>query len=207
MQAIDSVFYIAVLLLSVIIHEISHGYAALYFGDQTAKLAGRLTLNPFKHLDPIGSVLLPLFLVLSGSGIVFGWAKPVPFNPFNLRDQKKGVLAVASAGILANLFIALVFGLLIRFGISYNFNSEPFIFITSAIVIVNLVLAVFNLVPIPPLDGSKILFALLPPRFRALEFFLERFAIFILVVFIFFFWQKIAPVIFYLFNLLTGLTF
>jgi len=207
MQAIDSVFYIAVLLLSVIIHEISHGYAALYFGDQTAKLAGRLTLNPFKHLDPIGSVLLPLFLVLSGSGIVFGWAKPVPFNPFNLRDQKKGVLAVASAGILANLFIALVFGLLIRFGIAYNFDSEPFIFITSAIVIVNLVLAVFNLVPIPPLDGSKILFALLPPRFRALEFFLERFAIFILVVFIFFFWQKIAPVIFYLFNLLTGLTF
>ncbi|HXK34886.1 MAG TPA: site-2 protease family protein, partial [Candidatus Paceibacterota bacterium] len=131
----------------------------------------------------------------------------VPFNPFNLRDQKKGVLAVASAGILANLFIALVFGLLIRFGIAYNFDSEPFIFITSAIVIVNLVLAVFNLVPIPPLDGSKILFALLPPRFRALEFFLERFAIFILVVFIFFFWQKIAPVIFYLFNLLTGLTF
>ena len=195
------------LILSVIIHEISHGYAALYFGDQTAKLAGRLTLNPLKHLDPIGSVILPLLLVLSGSGIVFGWAKPVPFNPFNLRNKRLGTLSVAAAGIIANLVIALVFGLLIRAASVYNFGSESFLFITSAIVLVNIVLAVFNLMPIPPLDGSRILFTLLGDRFRQLEFFLERYAIFILLIFIFFFWQKIAPIIFSLFKLFTGVSF
>jgi Zn-dependent protease len=207
MQGIDAIFFIAVLLLSVIIHEISHGYAALYFGDQTAKQAGRLTMNPIKHLDPIGSVLVPLFLVLSGAGIIFGWAKPVPFNPFNLRDQKKGTLAVASAGILANLFIAAVFSLLIRLSIAYDFGGAAFLSITSIIVLVNLILAIFNLIPIPPLDGSKILFTLLPPRFYNLQFLMERFAIFILLIFIFFFWQKIAPIIFTLFNWLTGVNF
>src|SRR3990167_9378225 len=144
MQAVDSIFYIVVLILSVIIHEISHGYAALYFGDQTAKLAGRLTLNPLKHLDPFGSVFIPLLLVLSGSGIVFGWAKPVPFNPHNLRNQKVGTIAVAAAGIISNLFIALFFGILIRLAGAYNFGSDSFLFITSAIVLVNLILAIFN---------------------------------------------------------------
>jgi len=207
MQAADSIFYIIILLISVIIHEVSHGYAALYFGDQTAKFAGRLTLNPLKHLDPFGSVLIPLLLVLSGSGIVFGWAKPVPFNPFNLRNERLGTLAVAAAGILANLLIALIFGFLIRLAILANFQSAPFIFITSAIVLVNLVLAFFNLVPIPPLDGSKILFSILPPRFKPIEFFLERYAIFILLIFIFFFWSKVAPLVFSLFKLLTGISF
>ena len=114
MQAVDSIFYIIILLLSVIIHEMAHGYTALYFGDQTAKLAGRLTLNPIKHLDLFGSILLPLLLVFSGTGIVFGWAKPVPFNPFNLRNQRLGTIAVAAAGVIVNLFIALIFGILIR---------------------------------------------------------------------------------------------
>ena len=207
MQAVDSIFYIIILLLSVIIHEMAHGYTALYFGDQTAKLAGRLTLNPIKHLDLFGSILLPLLLVFSGTGIVFGWAKPVPFNPFNLRNQRLGTIAVAAAGVIVNLFIALIFGILIRLSAVYNFDSEPFIFITSAIVLVNLVLAVFNLMPIPPLDGSKIVFALLPNRFRMVEFFLERYSIFILIIFILFFWQKLSPIIFSLFKLFTGDSF
>src|SRR3989339_618439 len=109
------VFQLAVLLMSVVIHEFAHGWAAFYLGDPTAKYYGRLTLNPIKHLDPFGSFIVPVLLVLFQSPVVFGWAKPVPFNPYNLTDQKYGPAKVAVAGPLANLAVALVFGLLLRF--------------------------------------------------------------------------------------------
>ncbi|OGI61138.1 hypothetical protein A2645_01640 [Candidatus Nomurabacteria bacterium RIFCSPHIGHO2_01_FULL_39_9] len=228
MQAVDSIFYIVVLILSVIIHEISHGYAALYFGDQTAKLAGRLTLNPLKHLDPFGSVLIPLFLVILHSPFLIGWARPVPFNPHNLRNQKLGTLWVAAAGILSNFLIAIIFGLTSMiipvasevktslFQVILNRGSimgvasnglEAAVGIMFVIILVNIVLAIFNLVPLPPLDGSRILFTLLGNRFRQIEFFLERYAIFVLLIFIFFLWQKIAPIVFSLFKLFTGVSF
>ena len=124
------------------------------------------------------------------------------FGLLDFRHDKR-----LAAGVIVNLFIALIFGILIRLSAVYNFDSEPFIFITSAIVLVNLVLAVFNLMPIPPLDGSKIVFALLPNRFRMVEFFLERYSIFILIIFILFFWQKLSPIIFSLFKLFTGDSF
>ena len=160
MDATNTVFYVVILIMSVVIHEVSHGFMAEYFGDNTARNAGRLTLNPIKHLDFFGSIILPAFLVLTHSPFLFGWAKPVPYNPNNLSDRKWGTIAVAGAGVLANFFIAIIFGIIIRvsFGMAL---PDGFYFITSAIVIVNLALGIFNLVPIPPLDGSKILFSFL----------------------------------------------
>ena len=156
---------LAILIVSVIIHETAHGYAALAQGDQTARLAGRLTLNPLAHLDPIGSVLVPLALFALGAP-VFGWAKPVPYNPYNLRDQRWGPAFVALAGPVSNFFLALVFSLLWRGG----WQNE----LILLAVFINLTLAVFNLIPIAPLDGSKILFALIPVRYRAIQTWLER---------------------------------
>ena len=203
MQATDAVFYIAILIMSVVIHEVSHGFMAEYFGDKTARLAGRLTLNPLKHLDPFGSVILPALLYFT-SGFVVGWAKPVPYNPDNLSNKKWGTVAVASAGILANIFIAVLFGLIIRFSAGMAVPAG-FNFITSSIVAINLALAVFNLVPIPPLDGSKILFSLLPKSLESIMFLFERYSLIFLVIFIFFFSSYLYPILAYLYQLITGL--
>lgn len=190
--------------MSVVIHEVAHGLVAFRFGDQTAKLAGRLTLNPLKHLDPVGSIIIPLILVLTKAPFVLGWARPVPYNENNLHDKKWGTIAVASAGIIANLLLAIVFGLVIRAGIHFGFMTEQLFFITSTIVFTNIVLGIFNLIPIPPLDGSKILFTLLPSRFRYIEALFERYALIVLLAFVFFVWQALSPVIFFLFSLVTG---
>jgi len=204
MGATDSIFYIVILIMSIVIHEISHGFMAEYFGDSTARNAGRLTLNPVKHLDLFGSIILPAFLVLSHAGFVFGWAKPVPYNPDNLRNRKWGTICVAFAGVFANFFMAVVFGLVIRF--SSNFTlPESFYFITSAIVIVNLALGIFNLVPIPPLDGSKILFSLLPEPYQHAIFTYERYSLILLLVFVAFFASYLQPILAFAFHLVTGL--
>ena len=156
--------------MSVVIHEVSHGFVALRFGDKTALYAGRLTLNPLKHLDMFGSIILPAFLVLTHSPFLFGWAKPVPYNPNNLTNRKWGTIAVAAAGVLANLFMAILFGLILRFSIN-SVVPTNFVSIISSIVLINLGLAIFNLIPIPPLDGSKILFSLLPSSLFQLSHF------------------------------------
>ena len=197
--------------MSVVIHEVAHGYVAYLNGDDTARLQGRLTLNPIKHLDIFGSIVLPLILIITNAGFVFGWAKPVPYNPNNLRNGKKGVILVSIAGILANLFLAIIFGLLIHFGAllglpAYNaISPDPFYRIATSIVIVNIVLALFNLIPVPPLDGSKVLFAFLPYRFHKIEAFLSQWGIFIMLFFILFLWQYFSPIIFWVFGLLTGI--
>lgn len=197
---IDIIFSIIIFIFSVIIHEVSHGYAAYLQGDNTAKFAGRLTLNPLPHIDLFGSIILPLMLVLSGSSIVVGWAKPVPFNPYNLRNQRWGEAIVAMAGPLSNIFLAIFFGLIIRFGV-FPSLINPFIYI----VLINLVLATFNLVPIPPLDGSKIIFSLFPNSFLEVREFLEKNGYFILIFFVLFLWQYLLPLVALEFNLLTGL--
>lgn len=157
------IFQIVILLFSVVIHEVSHGFVAEHLGDPTARLAGRLTLNPVKHLDPFGSFLLPVLLIISHSPIVFGWAKPVPYNPSRLvKDYKYGPLKVALAGPASNLLIAFVFGLLLRFTYHLSF---AFAGLVGIVVFLNLLLAIFNLMPIPPLDGSKILTVFLPPKY------------------------------------------
>ncbi|MEK7060062.1 MAG: site-2 protease family protein [Patescibacteria group bacterium] len=200
----DTIFFIAILIMSVVIHEVSHGFVALRFGDKTALYAGRLTLNPLKHLDLFGSVILPAFLVLTHSSFLFGWAKPVPYNPNNLTNRKWGTIAVASAGVLANLFIAVFFGLILRFSLN-SVVSTSFVSVISSIVLVNIGLAIFNLVPIPPLDGSKILFSLLPNSLYSVVAFLEQYSLVLVVVFIIFFADSLFPILAYLFQFITGL--
>lgn len=152
---------IVALIFSVIIHEMAHGYAANWLGDPTARLAGRLTANPLVHLDPMMSVILPGLLLVTGSPILFGAAKPVPYNPYNFTNQKWGEAIVAAAGPGANLVIALIFAVLIRASDILGM-STTFVQLSFMIIILNIFLAFFNLVPIPPLDGSKILPRLLP---------------------------------------------
>ncbi|MFA6515301.1 MAG: site-2 protease family protein [Candidatus Paceibacterota bacterium] len=211
-QFIDGIFYIIVLIMSIVIHEVAHGYSAYLLGDDTARLNGRLTLNPIKHLDPFGSIILPLLLFISTKGtFLIGWARPVPYNPLNLRKGKWGNVIVSVAGIFANLMIAIIFGLLIRFAPVFGLpildpmSISPFYKISTIIVMLNLVLALFNIIPIPPLDGSKILFSFLPARFRYIENFLERWGMFLLLFFIIFLWGYVFPLVYTVFSLITGL--
>ncbi len=198
---------VAILIFSVVIHEVSHGYAALRNGDETAKRLGRLTLNPIKHLDPFGSVILPLILFLTGTGVMFGWAKPVPYNEFNLKNRKKGTIEVALAGIVSNLLIALVFSVLIRLIYSGTLDLAPdMVGVFSLIVFTNILLAIFNLIPIPPLDGYRFLSALLPYKYEMKIRQIESYSIFLVVLFIVFGWQIISPAVTYLFTLFTGLS-
>lgn len=168
---------IVVLILSVVMHELAHGYAANWLGDPTARLAGRLNPNPLVHLDPLMSVILPGLLILSGSPLLFGAAKPVPYNPYNLRNQKWGEAIVAFAGPATNIILALVFAIVIRFADALAL-SQSFLEVAFMIVMLNLFLAFFNLVPIPPLDGSKILSRFLPTtlamKYENMRLVLER---------------------------------
>lgn len=209
-QVLEFIFKILILIFSVVIHEVSHGAVAYALGDSTAKDEGRLTLNPVNHLDPFGSVILPVLTYWVG-GFIFGWAKPVPYNPYNLkRPRWLGRISpdalVGAAGPSANLLIALFFGVLIRFAGAISLPPQ-FLQIAIFIVFLNLILAIFNLIPIPPLDGSRVLFALLPARAHELEAFFERYGIFILLIFIFFLSGIILPIAAFLFRLITGLNF
>lgn len=206
MQELDFIFAIAVLVMSIVIHEISHGYVALRLGDSTAKYAGRLTLNPLKHLDFFGSLVVP-FLTFFLGGFIIGWAKPVPYNPYNLKNQKWGPGIVGVAGPLSNFTIAIIFGLVIRYGSLLVFFPFSFFQIASWVVFINIILGVFNLIPIPPLDGSKVLFAILPYKWQHIQIFLERYGFFLLLIFIFFFFRAILPFVFGLFKIITGIEF
>lgn len=197
------VIAITILLFSVVIHEVSHGAVANMLGDPTARLQGRLTLNPLKHLDPIGSLLVPF--VTSLLGFPFGWAKPVPYNPYNLRNQRWGAALVGSAGPISNIVLALVFGLALRFGGGGLSLNEGALFVFMFITQINLLLAVFNLVPIPPLDGSKLLFALVPNMSYRTRAFLEQNGFILLLAFIFFGFQLLLPIIDLLFSAITGM--
>lgn len=201
-----TVFEFVVLLFSAVLHEVAHGFMAEKLGDDTARRAGRLTLNPLVHIDPFGSILLPVVLyIASGGAFFFAAAKPVPYDPRNLKNPRSGSAKIALAGPLTNLFLALVFGIAVRVGI---FLDAPSLFISllAVIVYLNIVLAIFNLIPIPPLDGSRVLFAALPPSrttFRV-AYFLERYGIIIVFAFAFFGFSLLLPAMGYLFGMFTG---
>ena len=203
----EFLFLIGILIFSVVIHEVSHGVVASLLGDPTAKQAGRLTLNPIPHIDPIGSVILPFMLAvfsgIAGGGIIFGWAKPVPVNTQNLKNQRYGPSLVSIAGPIANLAVALVFGLALRFIPVYQF-SEALALIFSAIVRLNILLAVFNLLPIPPLDGSHVLFSFLPRSMDSVRAFLLSYGFILLLLVILFFSDFLSPAIQGLYRFIVG---
>ncbi len=152
---------VVILILSIIAHEVAHGYAADALGDPTARLAGRLTLNPLPHIDLVGSILVPALLIFSGSPILFGWAKPVPYNPYNLRNHRWGEFVVAIAGIATNVALALIFGFIARWGGGFGLSAAA-VSLAGTIAFVNLFLGMFNLIPFPPLDGFTALRSALP---------------------------------------------
>ena len=210
MDPTTAIFFIIILFLSIVIHEYAHAYVAYSLGDPTAKYAGRLTLDPIPHIDFFGTILLPMFLILSGSPFLFGWAKPVPINPHNFKDQEYGQAKVAIAGPAANLFLALIFGLLIRITVANEalYFLMPLIPLFVAIVLINILLALFNLLPIPPLDGSHILFTFLPDSAQNIKVFLQKYGFFLLLGFIIFGgFRFLFPLIMILFYIITGTTF
>jgi Zn-dependent protease len=196
-----TIFQIIILILSVVIHEVAHGYAALWMGDVTAKYAGRLTMNPLKHLDPVGSVILPAILILFNSSFILGWAKPVPYNPYNLKNKRWGELIVAIAGPISNILLAILISVVIRFipGLPMSFLELAFV-----AVLINLFLAFFNLIPIPPLDGSKILFNLFPKFALKFRGKIEMYGPILLILFVIFFSSFIAPLAFITAQFLIG---
>jgi len=196
------IFYIIVILYSVTIHEVSHGMMANALGDSTAKNLGRLTLNPIKHLDLFGSIILPLFLFLA-TGFAFGYAKPVPYNPYNLTDCKYGPAKVAFAGPASNFILALLFGFSLRFFGDY-LPSPLMIDLFSIIVLLNIVLGVFNMFPVPPLDGHWLLMVFLPPSMETLKVYIYRNSFIIFPIFLIIFMVFVSPLIYWLFRLITG---
>jgi len=202
---------IVVVILSIIFHEVAHGYVANWLGDPTARLQGRLTLNPLPHIDPIGSIIIPGILLLSHTPFLIGWAKPVPYNPYNLRHGKWGEALVSAAGPLTNIIIAVLFALILRFGI---ITSPVFLQVAIIAIFANIALAIINLIPIPPLDGSKILRAVLPYQaaiaFGKLEQMTYAFGPFgligILLLFVFVFSDIVFALVRLLFSLLTGIS-
>ncbi|MBU1684443.1 site-2 protease family protein [Patescibacteria group bacterium] len=196
-------FSLIIILFSAIIHEYMHAWMADYLGDSTAKKYGRLTLNPISHIDLWGSIIMPALIYFGTAGsFIFGYAKPVPFNPDNLLDKKYGAAKVAAAGPCANFVTALLFGLLLRF----NFAPNPiFITLMAIIIQINLVLMIFNLLPIPPLDGSKIIMPFLPNHWKTKFIEFEQYGMLFLLIFIMLGFSIITPIIRFLFFLITGI--
>ena len=200
-------FLYAIIVLSASFHEFAHAFAAFKLGDSTAKDEGRLTLNPLKHIDLMGTVIIPLFLLLSPAGIFIGWAKPVPYNPYNLRDKKYGSLKVGIAGPAANFLIALILGIFLRLVLSgvfgLNIFSGIFLSALGLIIYINIFLGIFNLIPIPPLDGSKVLMDLFP-RANYVMVSVGIFGIFLALAIAFFI---LSPLAGFIFRLIVGQSF
>lgn len=203
----EQIITIIALIASIIIHEMSHGYAANALGDPTARLQGRLSGNPLVHIDPLGSVILPALLYFSHAGFVFGWAKPVPYNPYNLTNQRWGEALVALAGPASNFLLAGIFAAIVRLAPLFDF-SQSFVAIAWYVVYINVLLGFFNLIPVPPLDGSKVLMAILPLplqlQYRRFVQFSEQYGMLVMFGFIFLFMTLLSHPFFVFVSAIVG---
>jgi Zn-dependent protease len=193
---------ILIFLPAVTIHEFAHGWMADKLGDSTARDSGRLTLNPLAHIDPLGTVILPAMLILTGSRLIFGWAKPVPVNFANLRNPRRDMVWVGLAGPAANILLAIGVALIIRSGLV----SPGLLNLLLMIILINLILAVFNLIPIPPLDGSRVLAGFLSPKQFYAYSKIEPYGFFIIIAFL---WMGLVgkvlqPIVYFLLKVLIG---
>lgn len=198
-------------LFAISLHEVAHGWVASFFGDQTARLSGRLTLNPIKHIDPIGTILVPM-LMLTVSNFIFGWAKPVPVDPRNLNHPRRDMAIVALAGPVANFLMALLWALMAKLGLYFVHAGNawfglPLVYMGGAGIMINVVLMVLNLLPLPPLDGGKVLFNLLPGRAAYYAALIEPYGFFILIALMVtgFLGRIMSPLVFFFMDLIKGL--
>jgi len=215
MNLSEAILSVPALMIAVILHEVAHGWVAYRMGDPTAKMAGRLTLNPVPHIDPFGTILLPAMFILLGSPIIFGWAKPVPINPLNFRDLRRGTFFTSIAGVVTNLSLAVVFGIAYRFLYELAGTVDPFLtksviypllIFTAKSVLINLILALFNIIPIPPLDGSKALMSFLSFKYWELFQKYEIYGFFVIAILLFsgMLGKIIYPPLIFLYHLILG---
>lgn len=205
MQISHIITYIVILIISVILPEIVHAYVADEQGDPTPRNAGYLSFNPLRHIDIVGSVLFPLILLFTQAGFIIGWAKPTPYNKRNFQNKKYSVAVIAISGILTNFCIALVGSVALRIALFQGYHAPWYIFIVTTITLVNLLLVLFNSIPIPPLSGFKILLAFVPGETDRLESIVEYYSVPLLIIAIIFLWPHIFPVINSIFISFTGL--
>ena len=202
------IIIVAVLLFSVIVHEVAHGFVAYKRGDSTAKLLGRLTLNPIYHIDIFGSIILPAILMLTGAP-VFGWAKPVPINMYNLKNPKTDMIFVSLAGITANFLLAVCAGIFMFVIRTFFANVDIMVsmyVIFQYVIVINIVLFIFNLIPIPPLDGSRVVLFLLPRELAQKYAQIEKYGFWIILILLMtnILWKIIGPIANFLIKLLSG---
>ena len=211
----EAILTIPALMIAVILHEVAHGWVAYKMGDPTAKLAGRITLNPIPHIDPLGTIILPGLFILINSPILFGWAKPVPINPLNFKDLRKGTFLVSIAGVVTNIFLAILFGMLYRIitGMIYSADVNiahslliPLAIFCAKSVLINLILALFNIIPIPPLDGSRALMSFLSLKYWETFYKMEMYGFLIISILLFtgILGRIIYPPLVFLYDLILG---
>jgi len=211
----EAILTIPALMIAVILHEVAHGWVAYKMGDPTAKLAGRITLNPIPHIDPLGTIILPGLFILINSPILFGWAKPVPINPLNFRDLRRGTFLVSIAGVATNILLAILFGFIYRVITNMLYHTDasishslllPLAIFCAKSVLINLILALFNIIPIPPLDGSRALMSFLSLKYWETFYRMEMYGFLIISILLFtgVLGKIIYPPLVFLYDLILG---